>query len=235
MPDRRVRLCGGVQEEGRLRSLGANESCVLRVRHQSAVDPEGRQLDVVHRPLVVVCPRIRGAQRERTARDENLPARLDLRQPLRRVTVKACERERLRHRLAVLELVLRHHPNDEPVLEKRITTVGRQFGEEGEHSLAHLLDIRTCCRRRQDRQPAALAARVSERVVELVVLGRDRIPSACPAQEPELLEVTDVREIPDERRLERRDLPRELLVRERVQQRVRPPSRMLERSREVSR
>jgi hypothetical protein len=47
--------------------------------------------------------------------------------------------------------------------------------------------------------------------------------------------VTNVREIPDERRLERRDLPRELLVRERLQQRVRPPSRMLERSREVSR
>jgi hypothetical protein len=58
---------------------------------------------------------------------------------------------------------------------------------------------------------------VSERVVQLVALGRDRVPSACPAQEPELLEVTDVREIPDERRLERRDLPRELLVRERLQ------------------
>jgi hypothetical protein len=151
MPDRGARMRGGVPEERRIRSLGANESCVLRVRRQSAVDQEGRQLDVVHRPLVVVCPRIRGAQRERTARDENLAARLDLRQPLRRMTVEACERERLRHRLAVLELVLHHHPDDEPMLEQRITTVERQFGEEREHSLAHLLDIRTCCPRRQDR------------------------------------------------------------------------------------
>ena len=151
------------------------------------------------------------------------------------MTVEACERERLRHRLAVLELVLHDHPHDEPMLEQRIITVERQFGEEREHSFADTIDIRACRPRRQDRQPAALAACVSERVVELVMLGRDRIPSAGAAQEPELLEVTDVREIPDERRLERRDLARELLVRERLQQRVRPPSRVLERSGEFSR
>jgi hypothetical protein len=48
------------------------------------------------------------------------------------------------------------------------------------------------------------------------------------SQEPELLEVTDVGEIPDERRLEWRDLARELLVRERLQQSFGPPSRVLE-------
>src|SRR6266542_7173185 len=45
------------------------------------------------------------------------------------------------------------------------------------------------------------------------------------SQEPQLLEVADVGEIPDERRLERRDLARQLLIRERFQQVLRPPSR----------
>jgi hypothetical protein len=35
-------------------------------------------------------------------------------------------------------------------------------------------------------------------------------------------------EIPDERRLQGRDLARQLLVRERLQQRYRPPARVLE-------
>jgi hypothetical protein len=40
--------------------------------------------------------------------------------------------------------------------------------------------------------------------------------------------VTDVCEIPDERRLERRDLARQLLIRDLFQQSVRPLSRALE-------
>jgi hypothetical protein len=43
-------------------------------------------------------------------------------------------------------------------------------------------------------------------------------------QEPELLEVTNVGQIPDERRLQRRDLLRQLLIRERRQQILGPPS-----------
>jgi hypothetical protein len=79
-----------------------------------------------------------------------------------------------------------------------------------------------------DRQPAALAACMSERVVKVVVRRRHCSPSAEPSQEPELLEVADVGELPDERRLERRDLARQLLIRERFQQILRPPSRALE-------
>jgi hypothetical protein len=76
---------------------------------------------------------------------------------------------------------------------------------------------------------------MSERVVKVVVLRRQRVPPADASQEPQLLEVTDVREIPDQRRLERRDLARQLLVRERFQQILRPPSRALESDDELRR
>jgi len=76
---------------------------------------------------------------------------------------------------------------------------------------------------------------MSERVVKVVVLRRQRVTPADPSQEPQLLEVTDVGEIPDERRLERRDLARQLLVRERLQQILRPPSRALESDDELRR
>jgi hypothetical protein len=69
---------------------------------------------------------------------------------------------------------------------------------------------------------------MSERVIEVVVRRRHCAPSADASQEPELLEVADVGELPDERRLERRDLARQLLIRERFQQILRPPSRALE-------
>jgi hypothetical protein len=76
---------------------------------------------------------------------------------------------------------------------------------------------------------------MSERVVKVVVLRRQSIPAADASQEPQLFEVRDVGEIPDERRLERRDLKRQLLVRERFQQILRPPSRALESDDELRR
>jgi len=45
--------------------------------------------------------------------------------------------------------------------------------------------------------------------------------------------VTDMGEIPDERRLQRRQLARQLLVRERLQQSFRPLSRVLESKSEL--
>ena len=171
-------------------------------------------------PFVVVGPRIRGAERERAAGDDDVAARLDLRRAPRLRPRQARERQRLRHRLGVLELVLDDHADDE--------FVERRFGEACEHRLAHVPEVGACGLRRQDRQPAALVACVGGRVVEVVVLRRDRVPSAVPTQEPELLEVADMGQIPDEGRLERRDLARELLVRERLQQSVRSPPRALE-------
>ncbi len=144
---------------------------------------------------------------------------------MRRRTGKAGQRERLGHRLAVLELVLGDHPDEEVV----------ELGEQREDSLAHLAHVCAGGLGRQDRKPTALGARVRERVVELVVLGRERLAPACAPQQPQLLEVADVGEIPDERRLERRDLSRELLVREWVEQGLGPLSRVPEDGGELSR
>ena len=72
-----------------------------------------------------------------------------------------------------------------------------------------------------------------ERVVQIVELARGTALAA--PEQPELLEVADVSEIPDERRLERRDLARQLLVVERLQQRLSSLARVLENSRELSR
>ena len=72
-----------------------------------------------------------------------------------------------------------------------------------------------------------------ERVVEIVVVGRDCRASADAPQEPQLLEMADMREVPHEWGLERRDLPDELLVRERPQQGFRSCARVLESAGEL--
>jgi hypothetical protein len=69
---------------------------------------------------------------------------------------------------------------------------------------------------------------VRERVIKVVEVRRECAQSADASQEPELLEVADVSQIPDERRLQWRDLKRQLFVRERLQQILRPLSRVLE-------
>ena len=71
---------------------------------------------------------------------------------------------------------------------------------------------------------------VFKRVVEVV---RRRRGSLASSQQPELLEVADVREVPHERRLQRRELPRELFIRERFEQCLGSPARMLEPEREL--
>jgi hypothetical protein len=142
--------------------------------------------------------------------------------------MQARKRQCLRHRFGVLELVLGHHPDDETLLEQRIAIVERQFRKERKHGLADVLYVSACGLRWQERQPAALAACVRERVIKVVVVRRECAQSADPSQEPQLLEVADVREIPDERRLQWRDLKCQLFVRERLQQILSPLSRVLQ-------
>ena len=86
---------------------------VVRIRHECAVDSEGRKLDKVCGLLVVVRPRIDCAERERTTGDSDLAARLDLGRPLSRRSRQTAKRQRLRHRLGVLQLMLNNHPYDE--------------------------------------------------------------------------------------------------------------------------
>ena len=90
-------------------------------------------------------------------------------------------------------------PDHEPLLEQWIPTVARQLGEKLEHGFPDLGHV--CARglRLQNRKPAPLGALVRERVVEVVVLHRGGLSSADSPQQPELLEMADVREVPDER------------------------------------
>ena len=176
----------------------------------------------MRRSFVVVGPRLVGAQRERPARHEDVAVRVDLGKPIR--AGQAGERERLRHRLDVLELVLRDHADDE--------VVPRQLGEPVDYLLAHLRDVGTRVLRGEDGQRPPLGSPVCERVVQIVELAAVRVATS---EQPELLEVPDVSEIPDERRLKRRDLPRQLLVRERLQQGFGSPARVLEDRGELSR
>ena len=76
---------------------------------------------------------------------------------------------------------------------------------------------------------------MSEGVVEVVELRRHCGPPADPTQKPKLLEVADVGEIPDERRLQWRDLARELLVVEELEQGLGSLARVLENRLELSR
>jgi hypothetical protein len=124
--------------------------------------------------------------------------------------------------------MLNNHPHDETSVEQRIPIVERQFGEQREHGFSYLSQILAGSLRRQDRQPSPLVTAMREGVVEIVVLRRNRASSTDSAQEPELLEVADVSQIPDERGLQWRDLTRQLSVRERLQQILRPPPRVLE-------
>ena len=128
----------------------------------------------------------------------------------------------------MLELVLRDHADEEVV-------VSRQLREQLDDGLAHLTHV--CARRGglEDQELGALRPAVRERVVELVVDRRERLAAAGLAEQPELLEVADVGEIPDERRLERRDLARQLLVVERLEQGLGSRARVLEDVRELSR
>jgi hypothetical protein len=187
------------------------------------------------RPLVVVRPGIVGAEGEWALGDEDVAACLDLGRSQWRRAGQRAELERLRHRLDVLELVLGDHPDDEAVSKQRVSVVDRELWQEPEHALAHLGHVFTRGSRREDREASTLGARMSEGVVEAIAVRRSAVLSSDAPQQPQLLEVADMREIPDERRLQRRDLRRELVVGERLQQSQRAVARVPESNRKLRR
>jgi hypothetical protein len=147
---------------------------------------------------------------------------------------QAGKRQGLRHRLCVLELVLNDHSHDEPPLEQRIAVVEGQSVEEAENSFANVAYIAARGFGCENRQPAAFSPCVCGGVVEVVGLREHRCPTGS-SQQPELLEVTDMREVPAKGRLKRRPLARQLRVGQRFQQSFRPRPRMLESKREFRR
>ena len=91
-----------------------------------------RELDELGRRSLSYAHGSVGAEGERACRNGDFAARADLGQLCRwrRGTRQARERQRLRNRLGVLELVLDDHPHDEATVEQWIAIVDRQFTKE---------------------------------------------------------------------------------------------------------
>ncbi len=115
------------------------------------------------------------------------------------------------HRFVVLLFVLGDHAEGEPGVEQR-RPLQRAGGEQVEHPAAHLAGVGAGLPGRQQRQGGALGAGVLEGVVERVDLGVHRVAAADVAQQPELLLVADVGEVPDQRRHQRGVLGGEVVV-----------------------
>jgi hypothetical protein len=126
----------------------------------------------------------------------------------------------------VLVLVGEQELVDEPTLQERIPAVQVNLAEHLEGALAHLLEVRKHLAAVQNRQLPANLAGLLDRVVETAELSAKRFPAADPANEPELLEVGDVPEVPDERAEDRRVDAVQLLVVEWLYQLKRAPARL---------
>ncbi len=132
-------------------------------------------------------------------------------------------------RLVVLMLVLDDHAVHEAAGEQRIAAVECGFVEHAERALAHVGDERARARRVEDRQRHAVAARVLERVVDVVERGISGCRAAQRAHQPQFLVVTDVREVPAQRRHELRHLAHLVGWCDRIEQPERAPARVVER------
>ena len=128
----------------------------------------------------------------------------------------------------MLQLVLGNHPDQEVLLL-------HELREPVEDLLAHPPHVGPRVLRREDRELPALGTLVRERVVQVVEPRRGGPAAVAVPEQPELLEVADVREVPDERRLQRRDLARQLLVVQRLEQGLGSLARVLEDGLELSR
>ncbi|CAM5623806.1 hypothetical protein SALBM135S_01129 [Streptomyces alboniger] len=102
------------------------------------------------------------------------------------------------HRLVVLLLVLRDHPEGEARLGER-GAVERRLLQHVEDASADLGRVAAGLTGGEQRQVRPFGARVLEGVVQRVDLGPHGVAAPDRAQQPLLLLVADVREVPDER------------------------------------
>jgi hypothetical protein len=115
------------------------------------------------------------------------------------------------HGLVVLLLMLRDHAEREAVGDQPLA------GEPGpldqvEHAPPDLPGIRPRLGGRQQRQGRALGSRVLERVIERVDLRVHRLPPANLPEQPQLLLIGDVGQVPHQRRHDRRVLADQVVV-----------------------
>jgi hypothetical protein len=126
-------------------------------------------------------------------------------------------------------LVGDQHLVDEAVAQEVVVGVGQLSGfEDVEGALADLADVVAELVAAQDRQLVAGLARVLDRIVDPPELAVGGIAPADALNEPELLEVGDVAEIPSQRAEDRRVDRVELLLGERLDQEQGPLPRLLE-------
>jgi hypothetical protein len=104
--------------------------------------------------------------------------------------------------IVVLLLVLRDHAEREPAV-REAGAVEPGLLQQVHDPAADVVAVAARLARREQRQRRALRPRVLERVVERVDLGVDRGQAADLAQQPQLLLVGDVGQVPDQRRHER--------------------------------
>jgi hypothetical protein len=110
------------------------------------------------------------------------------------------------------------HLVDETVRQQRIPGIELDLAEDLQGPLADLRQVGPNLVGSQDRQRAADLARLLDRVVELAEVTPEWLPAADPLDEPELLEVGDVPEVPDQWAENRVVYAVELLLRERLDQ-----------------
>jgi hypothetical protein len=108
------------------------------------------------------------------------------------------------HRLVVLDLVLCDHAERERVGAQRLAERAGPPARPGpvdqvEHPAADLAGVPARLLRREQREGGPLRPRVLERVVDRVDLRVQRVAAADLAQQPQLLLVGDVGQVPDQR------------------------------------
>jgi hypothetical protein len=110
------------------------------------------------------------------------------------------------------------HLVDEAVVEQRILGIQLDLREDLQGALTDPVQVGANLVCPQDRQLATDLSRLLDRVVEIPQIAAQRLTAADPLDEPELLEVGDVPEIPDQRAENRVVDAIELLVGERLDQ-----------------
>ena len=123
--------------------------------------------------------------------------------------------QQLQHRFVVLMLVRDQHLVGEAGPEDRILRVVEvELVEHLERALANVLHVGAEIVAPQDREFVAVGARVLDRVVDAAEIAVQRFPAPGRLDEPQLLEVGDMAQIPRERTEQRRVDGVELLVAE---------------------
>jgi len=115
-------------------------------------------------------------------------------------------------------LVRQEHLVDESVIQQPVARIEIDLVEDLERALTNLLEVGAHLVRLEDRKLPADLPRLLDGVIEVTELAAQRLPATDPPDEPELLEVRDVPEIPDQRAEDRRVDAVELLVGERLDQ-----------------